>query len=148
MWKKHKLPHSALSWSLSLAEDLESLSLQDRATKWHYYQSATYKLLLIPYKLLLIPYKLLLILTAYFGIGISQQPFILLNLHLHYQTIFYISLKWRKPQMTDDLKILMQSRRPPMAGKLKIWNSKSRKSQQPLFFNFNTWRKLKVRIVT
>ena len=32
------LPHSALSWNLSLVEDLKSLSLQDGATKWHYYQ--------------------------------------------------------------------------------------------------------------
>ena len=33
------LTHSALSWNLSLAENLANLSLQDRATKWHYYQS-------------------------------------------------------------------------------------------------------------
>ena len=36
------LPHLALSWNLSTAEDLASLSLQDGATKWHYYQSATH----------------------------------------------------------------------------------------------------------
>jgi hypothetical protein len=35
---KSILPHSALSWNLSLAENLKSLSLQDRATKkWHYF---------------------------------------------------------------------------------------------------------------
>ena len=31
------LPHSALSWNWSLAENLESVSWQDGATKWHYY---------------------------------------------------------------------------------------------------------------
>jgi hypothetical protein len=33
------LPHSALSWRISSAKNLASLSLQDRATKWHYYQA-------------------------------------------------------------------------------------------------------------
>ena len=33
------LPRSALSWNFSLAENLASLSLQDRATKWYYYQA-------------------------------------------------------------------------------------------------------------
>jgi hypothetical protein len=33
------LPHSALSWHFSLAENLKSLNLQDGATKWHYYWS-------------------------------------------------------------------------------------------------------------
>ena len=32
-----KLPHSALSWNFSWAENLESLSLQDGAMKWHYF---------------------------------------------------------------------------------------------------------------
>jgi hypothetical protein len=33
------LPHSALSWSLSSAENPASLSLKDRATMWHYSQA-------------------------------------------------------------------------------------------------------------
>ena len=32
------LPNSALSWNFSLAENLANLSLQDRATEWHYNQ--------------------------------------------------------------------------------------------------------------
>ena len=31
------LPHSALSWNLSSAENLARFSLQDRATEWHYF---------------------------------------------------------------------------------------------------------------
>jgi hypothetical protein len=30
------LPHSALSWNFSQAENLASLILEDMATKWHY----------------------------------------------------------------------------------------------------------------
>ena len=33
------LPHSALSWNFSPAENLANLSLQDGATTWHYYWS-------------------------------------------------------------------------------------------------------------
>ena len=32
-----QLPHSAPSWILSQAENLASSSLQDGATKWHYF---------------------------------------------------------------------------------------------------------------
>ena len=38
-WPNHEkflLPHSAPSWILTLAENLASFSLQDRATEWHY----------------------------------------------------------------------------------------------------------------
>jgi hypothetical protein len=39
-WLSFELfPQSALSWNFSLAENLASLSLQDRATKWYYYQA-------------------------------------------------------------------------------------------------------------
>ena len=34
------LQYSALSWNLSPAENLANLSLQDRATEWHYNQSS------------------------------------------------------------------------------------------------------------
>ena len=36
------LPHSASSWILSLAENLASFSLQDRATEWHYYLTESF----------------------------------------------------------------------------------------------------------
>ena len=36
MKKTFILPHSALSWNFSPAENLANLSLQDGATKWHY----------------------------------------------------------------------------------------------------------------
>ena len=42
-FSKVLLPHSALSCNFSSAENLARFSLQDRATKWHYYQSASHR---------------------------------------------------------------------------------------------------------
>ena len=77
------LPHSALSWNLSLAEDRKSFSLQDGATEWQ----DNLKILKVEY-------------LSNHLLNHSQ----IFNLSLDDQAIFYKSLKWRQPLMEDDLK--------------------------------------------